>query len=239
VNEASKTKKVWGALENSILRGSGLDIGCGPDPIRPDVRRFDQKQGDANRINDFVHEQFDFVFSSHCLEHMHHPPEALLRWWTLVRPGGHLIFIVPDEDLYEQGVFPSRFNPDHKATFTIAKQKSWSPVSINVRDLARSLPAAELVSLELHDRGYDRRLHHFGPDGRPNAALRFVFRIYNGLRRRGLFRLGWVEWWQTRYVAIDQTIRPDVLAQIQCIVRKTACAAKTPTSRSHANEMLF
>ena len=31
-----------------------------------------------------------------------------------------------------------------------------------------------------------------------------------------------IERWQSRYTALDQTIRPDVLAQIQCIVRKLA-----------------
>ncbi len=44
---------------------------------------------------------------------------------------------VPEEDLYEQGVWPSRFNPDHKWTFTIAKSSSWSPRSINVVDVVK------------------------------------------------------------------------------------------------------
>lgn len=220
MNETSKTKQIWGTLEKTILAGRGIDIGCGPDPVAPDVRRFDWTDGDANRIADFVHEQFDYVFSSHCLEHMHDPKKALLQWWALVRPGGHLLFIVPDEDLYEQGVFPSRFNPDHKATFTITKEQSWSPVSINVRDLAHALPDGEVIRVDLHAHGYDRRLQRNGPDIRPNAPLRFLFRIYHGLRRRGLFRLSWIELWQSRYMALDQTIRPDVLAQIQCIVRK-------------------
>lgn len=33
-------------------------------------------------------------------------------------------FIVPDADLHEQGVFPSRFKSDHKTTFTIYKISS-------------------------------------------------------------------------------------------------------------------
>ena len=63
---------------------------------------------------------------------MSDPRKTILDWWKLVKPGGYLFVVVPDEDLYEQGVFPSRFNNDHKATFTIAKAKSWSPNSINV-----------------------------------------------------------------------------------------------------------
>jgi SAM-dependent methyltransferase len=221
MNETSKTKKLWTARERTILSGRGIDIGCGPDPVGPDVKRFDQTEGDANHITDFIDEQFDYVFSSHCLEHMQEPKAALLQWWKLVRPGGHLFFIVPDEDLYEQGVFPSRFNPDHKATFTFGKRASWSPVSHDVRALAQSLPNGEVVSLERQDAGYDHRLLRIGPDTRPNSILSFIFRIYHGLRRRGLFRISWIEWWQSQYVALDQTTRPDVLAQIQCIVRKT------------------
>ncbi|MBI5690657.1 MAG: class I SAM-dependent methyltransferase [Verrucomicrobia bacterium] len=222
VDETSKSRRHWGPLEIGILQGSGIDIGCGPDPVTPTVRRFDVTDGDANQITRFVSEQFDFVYSSHCLEHMKDPPAALRGWWSLVKPGGHLFFIVPDEDLYEQGVFPSRFNPDHKATFTIAKARSWSHVSFNVLDLARALPGGEIVRLELQDQGYDRRLLRHGENRPISAALRFAFRAYHSLRHRGLFRIALFERWQARFVAIDQTARPDALAQIQCIVRKTA-----------------
>lgn len=220
MNETSKTKKLWGPAERAVLQGAGIDIGCGPDPVTPTVRRFDVADGDANHITRYISERFDFVYSSHCLEHMHEPEQALAEWWQLVRPGGHLFFIVPDEDLYEQGVFPSRFNPDHKATFTIAKARSWSPVSRNVLDLARGLPGAELVSLVLQDHGYDRSLLRHQRDTATARLLRFPFRVYNGLRRRGLPRLAAIDWWQSRHAAIDQTMQPDVLAQIQCIVRK-------------------
>src|SRR5262249_42061658 len=141
---------------------SGIDIGCGADPITPTVRRFDRQDGDANRVSSFVSGSFDFVFSAHCLEHMLDPRAALLDWYSLVKPGGHLIVIVPDEDLYEQGYFPSLFNSDHKHTFTISKKTSWSPRSHNLLDLARNL-GGELVSLELQDSGYDRSLARFKP----------------------------------------------------------------------------
>jgi SAM-dependent methyltransferase len=153
---------MWGDLERSVVRGQGIDIGCGPDPVLEEVRRFDVEHGDANHITRHVKEDFDFVYASHCLEHMHEPRNAILEWWELVRVGGHLVFIVPDEDLYEQGVFPSRFNPDHKATFTISKQNSWSPVSINVLDLAGTLPHGCLIKLVLQDQGYDRTLLKHG-----------------------------------------------------------------------------
>jgi SAM-dependent methyltransferase len=220
MHESSKSKKLFGPLERSVLRGAGIDIGCGPDPITPDVRRFDVADGDANRISAFVREQFDFVYSSHCLEHMHDPRAAVLEWWKLVRPGGHLFFLVPDEDLYEQGVWPSRFNDDHKATFTIAKSTSWSPVSVNVRDLAASLPGGELIRLALQDHGYDRRLLRQGPDQPPPGPVRLFVRAYRHLRRRGWVRSAHLDRFTARYYAIDQTADPDRLAQIECIVRK-------------------
>ena len=113
-NEASKTAALWGEEVRSLLKGRGLDIGAGADPVVPGVQTFDQANGDANRIDDFIKDEFDFVFSSHCLEHMHNPWLALGKWWKLVKPGGHLIVFVPDEDLYEQGYWPSLFNEDHK-----------------------------------------------------------------------------------------------------------------------------
>ena len=219
MDEASKSKKFWSELEWTVLQGEGIDIGCGPDPVKPDVRRFDMQDGDANVITRHVKERFDFVFSSHCLEHMHKPREAILEWWQLVKPGGHLFFLVPDEDLYEQGVFPSRFNPDHKATFTISKRESWSPVSINVLDLARSLPDGELISLELQDHKYDRSRMTFQKEQPRGPVLVQMFqqtfaKILAGRVHR---------WCWSYYVShtLDQTLAGIASAQIQCIVRRS------------------
>ncbi|MDR0715551.1 MAG: class I SAM-dependent methyltransferase [Puniceicoccales bacterium] len=85
VKEASKTKSLFGELEEKIFKGNGLDIGCGDDPIFADVRKFDIEDGDANNISSYVNERFDYVFSSHCLEHMYDPHCALKEWWSLVK----------------------------------------------------------------------------------------------------------------------------------------------------------
>jgi len=209
MNETSKLLRIWSPKEKALLGGAGIDIGCGPDPITPQVRRFDLEDGDANQITRHVSERFDFVFSSHCLEHMENPREALHQWWELVKPGGHLIVIVPDEDLYEQGVFPSRFNQDHKFTFTIAKAQSWSPVSINVMDLAQSLPDGKVVSLVLQDQNYDRTLYRHGPLPKLPRWVRKLADLWPFLGRL-----------LQGYRVVDQSLRRDALAQIQCIVQK-------------------
>jgi SAM-dependent methyltransferase len=150
------------------FRGIGLDIGGARDSLAnfrelfPGIRRvvvYDKEQGDAQLLANVEDDSFDFVYSSHCLEHLRDPYEAIASWVRVVKPGGHLIITVPDEDLYEQGHWPSRFNTDHKVTFTIDKATSWSPVSLNVVDLVRSVRArAQPLRIELIDHGYRRAL---------------------------------------------------------------------------------
>jgi SAM-dependent methyltransferase len=217
--EASKTRKLWTAETAALLRGRGIDIGCGDDPVAADAVRFDRREGDAQDIGRYVSERFDYVFASHVLEHMRDPQSAFASWFALLKPGGHLFVLVPDEDLYEQGIFPSLFNDDHKWTFTIHKNRSWSPVSQNLLDLARSLPG-EIVNLELQDRGYDRRQVRHTP-GRWALRLftlyrRLSRRIQSATTRRRLGRL-----FNALGMPIDQTTFPDDrMAQIQLIVRK-------------------
>jgi SAM-dependent methyltransferase len=208
MNEASKTWKILTEEERSWFAGSVLDIGCGRDKIVPHAKGFDLHDGDANLIDECVSERFDMVFSSHCLEHMDHPVDAIQRWWRLVADGGRMIVIVPDEDLYEQGVYPSRFNDDHKATFTLSKRRSWSPRSYNMLDLVNQLPEAKILRCELQDEGYDRRGMTFGIHrvGKVDSPIKLFF-------KRALFRA----------VALDQTRGdPGALAQLFLAVEKKA-----------------
>jgi SAM-dependent methyltransferase len=143
---------------NRYFVGNGLDIGGKPDPLglyrelfcqMRSVKTWDWEDGDAQFLTGVKDGEFDFVHSSHCLEHLVDPRDGIRNWLRVVRPGGYLIVTVPDEDLYEQGVFPSTFNRDHKWTFTIYKTRSWSARSLNVIDLVRELgEGAELVRME-------------------------------------------------------------------------------------------
>ena len=143
---------------NRYFVGTGLDIGGKPDPLmlytelfaRLDyVRTWDWEDGDAQFLASLADDSVDFVHSSHCLEHLRDPFEGLKNWLRVVRPNGHLIITVPDEDMYEQGHFPSTFNRDHKWTFTIYKEKSWSDRSVNILDLVKSLGAQiDVVKVE-------------------------------------------------------------------------------------------
>jgi SAM-dependent methyltransferase len=168
--------------------GDGVDVGSGRDPFStfaalfPLVRSvvtFDAPDGDAQFLAKYPDDAFDFLHSSHCLEHLRDPFEGLRNWIRVVRPGGYLVILVPDEDLYEQGVWPSAFNIDHKHTFTICKSHSWSPVSINVTELVAAVAdRVETLQIEL--------LHHTFLPKRPRedqtrnpvteCAIEFILR---------------------------------------------------------------
>lgn len=138
--------------------GNGIDIGGKPDPLAlyqeffplmRTIQTWDWEDGDAQFLEGISDETLNFVHSSHCLEHLVDPEEGLRNWFRVLNPRGYMIITVPDEDLYEQGVFPSTYNRDHKWTFTIFKAKSWSDRSLNLIDLVKKLgPEAEIVKIE-------------------------------------------------------------------------------------------
>jgi predicted SAM-dependent methyltransferase len=144
--------------------GDGIDIGSGGDPLGQyqeqfprmrSCREWDLADGDAQLLAGVNDHSYEFLHSSHCLEHMNDPVEALRNWFRVIKPRGHMVVLVPDEDLYEQGSWPSRYNSDHKSSFTINKSDSWAPDSRNLLDLLKTLPAtARIVKIELLDGGF-------------------------------------------------------------------------------------
>ena len=158
-------------FSNRYFVGYGLDIGGGPDPLglyielfprMRGVKTWDKDDGDAETLDGIKEAEFDFIHSSHCLEHLNDPAGGLKNWFHALKPDGHLIITVPDEDMYEQGKFPSTWNGDHKFTFTILKSSSWSPTSINVLDLITTLGTeSELIKLHKLDESFRYTLPRF------------------------------------------------------------------------------
>jgi len=168
--------------------GDGIDIGAGPDPLGQYAEQFpmmrscrswDVKDGDAQLLATLADSSLDFVHSSHCLEHMREPREAMYHWLRVIKAGGHLVVTVPDEDLYEQGVFPSTFNSDHKWTFTMHKAQSWSGKSINLMGLLTEFAElAQVIKVEQLDATYRFKSCRFDQTITPigECALEFVMR---------------------------------------------------------------
>jgi SAM-dependent methyltransferase len=54
--------------------------------------------GEAGGLPELPDDAYDAVLSSHVLEHLANPLGALAEWRRLVRPGGHVLLIVPHRD---------------------------------------------------------------------------------------------------------------------------------------------
>ena len=106
---------------DKFLKGDGIDIGCGDDCLHLEqgtVRPWDLADGDAQLLPGVPDTSLDFVYSSYCLEHMRSVEVSLVNWLRVLKPGGHLYVVVPDYILYEKMCWPSRFNGDHKQSFS-------------------------------------------------------------------------------------------------------------------------
>ena len=171
MNECSKSIIRRLSNPNFITKyfvGHGIDIGGGNDSLEKysylfpnikSVRNYDRPDGDAQEMSNVKDNFFDFVHSSHCLEHLDSPVKGFNNWLRIVKPSGYLIITVPDEDLYEQGVFPSTWSDEHKWTFTIYKDKSWNnDKSINIVDLIKmSYYPISVEKIELLNYTFDAR----------------------------------------------------------------------------------
>lgn len=182
--------------------GVGLDVGGGDDglgqqdqtwPLMKSCRTWDVGDGDAQYLATIPADSYDFVHSSHCLEHVVDPLVALAHWMRVLKPGGYLVFLVPDEDMYEQGVFPSTFNGDHKHTFTAWKLRSWSSYSLNVLGLVQRLgPEVDIIKVEQLHGSFDWRAEtrHDQTGGAGECAIECILRKRHASEVRDSGRFG-------------------------------------------------
>ena len=145
--ESTKAKKRRESEDffNNFCQGNGLDIGFGGDPLTDKCTGWDWEHGDAQYLKTVEDNSFDFVYSSHTIEHMISPSIALKNWWRVLKPNGHLILYLPHRDLYEKKkTLPSRWNGDHKNFFIIEKDEAPDTIGI-VPLINRSLCNFKLI----------------------------------------------------------------------------------------------
>ena len=161
-SKASPRRKQDWRFANRWLVGRGLDVGCGPDPLKKEdwpkvseIVPYDVALGNVNAqfLPEIKDSEFDFLHSSHCLEHLSNPRAALVNWLRVVKPGGFVVCTVPDELLYECGRWPSLFNADHKVSFTL-RSMPIIPGSINLTHLLWRLNV-DAEHVELLTEGWD------------------------------------------------------------------------------------
>lgn len=97
-----------------VITGNRLDIGCNLDKVYKNCIGFDSRYtGEADIVGDAARLPFpdnsqDWIFSSHCLEHLKEDSQTVLTEWVRVlRYGGMIVLYLPHRDLYKQ------WNPEH------------------------------------------------------------------------------------------------------------------------------
>lgn len=82
-----------------FCQGQGVDVGAGlwplPGAVPVDVWR---GPGTGKSISDFENGSLDYVFSSHCLEHIDKWREVLAEWVKKLKPGGVIFLYLPHPD---------------------------------------------------------------------------------------------------------------------------------------------
>lgn len=150
---------------DKYCKGEGLDVGYGGDIIVPDCSGWDMRNGDAQYLAGIEDESFDFVYSSHCLEHMYDVRISLKNWFRVVRKGGYLLLAIPHRGLYEKkSQLPSRWNRDHKHMFLIGISEPPDTLDI-VEEIKSALTGYDIKYIKACDEGHtktDPRVHSDG-----------------------------------------------------------------------------
>lgn len=123
-------------------RGNGIDVGAGLWPL-PGAIPVDLWRGAGTNkcVADFEKDTLDYVFSSHCLEHIEAWEESLREWIDCVKPGGTLCLYLPHPDC-----------------------AIWHPGSPFVGDGHKWIPTPDIIQQALEQMGC--RIEHInkGPD---------------------------------------------------------------------------
>lgn len=79
-----------------FCKGEGVDVGAGAWPLPGAIPIDVSSEYSAMALPEGP---FDFVFSSHCLEHLIDPIAALKHWRDRLKPGGVLFLYLPHPDM--------------------------------------------------------------------------------------------------------------------------------------------
>jgi len=120
-----------------ITAGKGLDIGCGCEKVSPNCIGIDiTPRGEKGKFGSqkskisvadytlsednlyiFKDNSFDFIVAKHNLEHYLNPEKTLMEWKRVLKKGGKIGVVVPD-DRYVDSI---KLDPTHKVSFTLEK----------------------------------------------------------------------------------------------------------------------
>ncbi len=129
-----------------FCKGDGLDIGANQWPLPGAIPVDAIYGGDAMELPPG---KFDYIFSSHCLEHLVNPVAALEHWRTRLVKGGVLFLYLPHPDM--EYWLPQN-NRKHLHSWRpeeidkLLTDLSFADVMVSGRDLAWSFAAVGFVN---------------------------------------------------------------------------------------------
>jgi SAM-dependent methyltransferase len=158
-----------------VVSGRGIDVGCGgakthPNAIGVDIippgdlgKEASQKgrvsQADVAASGDDLHMfgdgELDYVIARHNLEHYVDPLKTLLEWRRVLKPGGVIGFVLPDDDEFDT----LRADPTHLHVFTKG----------SFRNLIRLVDGLELAAIgtSRHKWSFYAIVEKVEPGGKP------------------------------------------------------------------------
>ena len=126
-----------------FCQGFGVDVGAGfwqlPGSIPIDPRH---GLGIGKAVSDFDDGSLDYVFSSHCLEHIENWREALDEWIRKIKPDGILFIYLPHPDC-----------------------AIWNPGSPFVKNAHKWKPEPEIIKKAMQELKCEIISYDDGPDG--------------------------------------------------------------------------
>lgn len=122
-----------------VCSGRGVDIGCMKSEWTfPNAIPIDPILDERYHALSFPHDELDYIFSSHCLEHIPDWVSAMDYWYTKLKIGGVLFLYLPD---YSQEYWRPWNNRKHLNIFTptimkdYMKHKGYSKIFASQPDL--------------------------------------------------------------------------------------------------------
>jgi predicted SAM-dependent methyltransferase len=99
-----------------VCVGKGVDVGCARQEWAfPGAYLVDPKIDPAYHATNFPYDDLDYIFSSHCLEHVADWVDVMDYWYSKLKVGGVLFLYLPD---YSQEYWRPWNNRKHKNIFT-------------------------------------------------------------------------------------------------------------------------
>lgn len=133
-------------LYRHYLTGCGIDIGSQGSPVIDTAIGIDLPEAEFNYYNGghpprgpiqmrldglkklpFDSNSLGFLFSSHLLEDSEYWGPVLIEWVRVIKPGGHLVILIPDKKLWAEAMRRGQLgNPAHKHEGTVGELSTYA-----------------------------------------------------------------------------------------------------------------